>query len=159
MSSASPSEIQFWLEWAGARLLSIHINGTKPGQYRSFWPDYPDDAKTAYGYTNERFRIPSPNSSEISLMDEILQTILLTPVVVQRRIIGLRILIFPLSGRNLYSWTRIASIIHSERRAVKHQFEIGIKTITKNIPDEKVKNIRPSFDLAHYKPLDLHAIP
>ena len=144
-SSPSPAEVQFWLEWAGGKLLGTQVFGVWPQSYRSFWPDYPDEQHTAYGYTQEKLKLPSPGSNEIPLMDEILSLVLLTPVTVQRRIISARILVHPLNGRNLYSWVRIAETIHSERRAVKEQYRKGLGIIVGNVQDIVVIKVRAFF--------------
>lgn len=138
-------EIQSWLEWAGQSLLSLRVNGTRPSSYRSFWPDYPDDVHTAYGYSNTSIRAPSPGSQEIPLMDEILNLVSLTPVILQRRIINARILIRPLNGKYLYSWSRIALEIHLDRRAVKSQYNLGLQTIAGKIPDSTAQRFRSHF--------------
>ena len=95
--SLSPSELQSLLEWAGQKLLSLPVPKVKPSGYQSFWPDYPDDMNTAYGYTGIRFRPPRPSSDEIPIMDEILNLILLVDDPLIRKILQSRSLITTLS--------------------------------------------------------------
>ncbi len=110
-SSPSPLEIQSWLEWAGGRMLSIQVHGAWPSAYRSFWPDYPDDQITAYGYTPSRMRAPALNGSA-------------------------------LNNRHLYSWAKIAVLIHSERRAVKLLHKKGLETIAQSVPEPTLQHFR-----------------
>lgn len=138
----NPLEIQSWLEWAGGRMLAIQVHGAWPSSYRSFWPDYPDDQVTAYGYTPSRMHAPALNSSEVVLMDEILSLISLTPVILQRRILNARALVHPLNNRHLYSWATIAALIHSERRAVKLLHKKGLETIAQSVPTSALRYFR-----------------
>jgi hypothetical protein len=142
----TPSEIQSWLEWAGGRMLAVQVLGTKPQEYRSFWPDYPDDKFTAYGYTGLGLRIPSPSAPDISLMDEIFSLVLLTEVVLQRRVINARAMIHPLSGRPLYPWTKIAILVNSNYRTVKLIHKKGLETISARVPLPTVNYIRTGLD-------------
>lgn len=141
----NPSEVQSWLEWAGGRMLSIQVHGARPSSYRSFWPDYPDDQSTAYGYTPARMRAPSLNSSEVVLMDEILSLVSLTPNILQRRILNARALVHPLNNRHLYSWAKIAILIHSERRAVKLLHKRGLEILSQSVPSPVLYRVRSSL--------------
>ena len=138
----SPNEVRLWLEWAGERLLTLQVSGTKPQSYRSFWPDYPDDPNTAYGYTGLQLRTPSPSSPDISLMDEVLNLVLLTPIILQRRVINARALVHPLNGRHLYSWTKIAKLIHSTPWTVKDLHKRGLGIIAIKVSPSVVNHVR-----------------
>jgi hypothetical protein len=144
-NSPSPIEVQSWLEWGGERLLSLNVFGTKPSGYRSFWPDYPDDPHTAYGYTGETFRAPLPGANEISLMDEVLNLVLLIPNTHRRRIVNCRILIKPINGRHIYSWAKISAEVGSNPGMVKYQFKMGLINIVNNISEPKTVFIRSYF--------------
>lgn len=145
MNQITPDEVRLWLEWAGGKMLSIEVRNTRPGSYRSFWPDYPDDKFTAYGYSGERLYPGRPNSYEISLMDEVLNLVVLIPLPLTRRIINARSLVHPLNNRYLYSWSRIAEIIHSDRRMVKRQHRRGLEEISCAVGSEIVNRVRGSL--------------
>lgn len=141
----NPAEVQFWLEWAGQRLLSLDVGKIKPQQYRSFWPDYPDDKYTAFGYTGSRLRPASPSANEIPLMDDILNLVLLIPDITSRRVVNARCLIHPINNRYRYSWTKIAFILHTNRHSVKVLHQKGIKYIAGRVPDGLVYRLRQSL--------------
>ena len=142
MSVPSPDEVQLWLEWSGERLMALRVSGLHPQEFRSFWPQYADDPLTAYGYTSPRLRIPPPSAAEIPLMDEIIALILIIPDPIQRQILQARSLIRPLSGTYLYSWSKIARKIHSERRRVKVLHGQGLGVIAGATPCLQVEKIR-----------------
>lgn len=137
-----PSEVQSWLEWAGERLLALPVHGTHPASYRSFWPDYPLDVATAYGYTAACFHPPAPGKAEIPLIDEIYAIIALTPDHPQRRLLQARSLVAPLNGRYLYSWTKLAEVFHRDRRAVKRTHYSGLCVIAAQVPANSVARFR-----------------
>lgn len=141
----SPSEIQSWLEWAGGRMLAVQVCGTRPSSYRSFWPDYPDDSFTAYGYTNERLRLPSPSAPDISLMDEILSLVLLTPIILQRRVLNARAIVHPINGRHIFPWSKIAHLINSDYRSVVLTHKKGLEVIARETPLPAAHRIRSSL--------------
>lgn len=145
LSGLSPTEVKEWLEWAGAKLLSLRLASPAPSGYRSFWPDYPTDAAKAYGYTPNRLRASLPNSKEITLMDEILLLPSLVTDITVRRIINVRSLVAPVSNRNLYSWAKIAHLIHSSPRRVVILHRQGLREIALRVPQGKADAIRKSI--------------
>ena len=140
-------ELCEWLEWSGARLLSMSIRSPYPKNPGSAWPDYAQDATVAYGYTGERLRPALPNRFEIGLMDKILLLPNLIEDITTRRIISSRMLVAPVSNRYLYSWTKIAYILHTERRRVKTLYDKGLVEIATKAPQEKIDDIRHLFPL------------
>ena len=142
MAKLTPSEVQTWLEWAGERLLALPVNGTKPSSYRSFWPDYPDDPNTAYGYTGEKFRIPAPPPDQIRLVDDILALIILEPSKHKRRVLQARSMISPLNGRHLYSWGRISKLLCTSRYIVTAWHNQGLSHIALNASPHDVYRFR-----------------
>jgi len=149
--SVSHCEVQRWLEWAGGQILTMPVNGTRPQSYKSLWPDYPDEKHTAFGYTGNRLRPPTPQGYEIELMDEILALIHLVPNQTTRRVLQARSLVLPLNGRHLYSWSRIAQLIHSNRQSVAHWHRQGLGTIADRVEKADIGRFRNFFP----KPLDI----
>lgn len=141
----TPEEIQLWLEWAGEILLSLRVNGVYPQQFRSFWPDYPDDILTAYGYTPERTTRVVPSAQDVSLSDKVLGLIPLVLNTRTRRIIHMRSLISPIRSSHIYSWSRIAQILHSNRAEVKTQYDRGLAIVSSKISLSDVSYIRERF--------------
>lgn len=142
MTQASPEEIRTWLEWAGSKLLAMSISSPKPRGPHTSWPAFADDAKVAYGYTGERLRPPLPRSYEIELMDKILLFPMLIPDITVRRIVHSRALVTPVSNRYLYSWTKIAFMLHTDRRRVVRLHFSGLCEIERRLSPEKVDAVR-----------------
>lgn len=139
------AELCEWLEWAGSRLLALNVSSPRPASYRNFWPDIPGNAQVAYGYTAERLRPASPSSHEIVLMDTILALPSLIPDVLQRRIVASRSLVTPVSNRYLYSWTKIAALLHMERRTVTAHYLRGLRELNLRLEPSKRDAIRKTY--------------
>ena len=145
IASTDSIEIKEWLEWAGAKLLSLRLASPAPQGYRSFWPDYADEANKAYGYTGNRLRAGLPNSKEIALMDEILLLPSLITDITVRRIVNARALVAPVANRHLYSWTKIAHLLHSSPRRMVVLHRSGLREIASRVPQDKADAIRQSI--------------
>jgi hypothetical protein len=143
----SPEEIRAWLEWAGAKLLAMHISSPKPKGPHTAWPEFAQDSRQAYGYTNERLRAAIPRSHEIELMDEIQTLPALIDDITVRRIVNARSLVTPVANRYVYSWTKIAYMIHSDRRKVVRLHFSGLNEIAKKIPPEQTYAIKTSLSI------------
>lgn len=139
-------ELQLWLEWAGMRLLSLNLPSPYPQEPKVSWPAFAQDHRTAYGYTGERLRAARVSDREITLMDEILPLTALISDVNIRRIVNARLLVTPLSNRYLYSWNRIAFMLHTDRRRVARLFSKGLEEIVMRLCSEKVDAIRDTFE-------------
>ena len=124
---------------------------------RTFWPDYAQDKNTAYGYTDERLRAASPSGLEITLMDEILLLPEFIDDPLQRRIVGARSLVTPISQRHLYSWRKIAYMLHMDSRRVARLHHNGLGEIVECLPPKEgilyppIPNhpLHLTLDLAH----------
>lgn len=140
-------EIKTWLEWAGARLLSLNLASPLPKGPHVSWPAYAQDSRVAYGYTQERLRAAHVSSAEIKLMDELLILPSLIPDVLIRRIVNARILVTPVSNRYVYSWTRLAYMLHSDRRRVARLYDNGINEIARKLRRSQIDAFRKSFEV------------
>jgi hypothetical protein len=139
---ASPEELRTWLEWAGSKLLAMQISSPKPKGPHTSWPSFAQEAALAYGYTGERLRPALPRSQEIELMDKILLFPNLVTDITSRRIINSRSLVTPVSNRYLYSWSKLAFMLHMDRRRVIRLHFTGLCEIVSALPKEKVDAIR-----------------
>lgn len=124
-----PEEIQLWLEWAGRQSLSLGGRRPGPNGHKSNWPDFPDDKHTAFGYTQERLRPPTPNSKEIELIDEIFGLIHLVKRPDWRVVLQKRSLVLPLSYKYLWTWSKLAREFHHDRRTVQEWHFKGLEEI------------------------------
>jgi hypothetical protein len=148
----SISELTLWLEWAGSTLLSIGITSPLPRSPHVLWPDYPPEVKLAYGYSDERLRPIKSSAPEIQFMDELLLLPNLIRNVTERRIVNARLLVTPLSSRYLYSWTRLAIMLHMDRRGVAKLHEKGLREIIHKLDEKKIHTFRQKvnqFSLSH----------
>ena len=158
-SLATSDEIKQWLEWAGARLLSMpggHIGPKSPGVA---WPDYADDARTAYGYSPSAIRTERPNKDEIFFVDEILTLPHAIPDITRRRIVQSRSLVTPIAHRHLYSWTKLAKLLHTDRRTVANLYLRGLKEIIVRADQEKIRTINDFFATTYAQGLVLSDYP
>ena len=143
-----PLEVREWLEWAGQRLLSLRERSPAPQGYRSFWPNYADEAAKAYGYNANRLRAALPTGKEISLMEEVLDLVVLIPDITARRIVHSRALVAPVSGRYLLSWAKLAYALHSSPRRIVLLHRSGLREIALRVPAGKADAIRQSIGSA-----------
>ena len=141
----NPEEVKIWLEWASSKLLSMQISNPAPRAPGSGWPEIARDP-IAYGYSGEKLKPAYPRANEITLMDEILSLPSLIPDVTLRRVVNARSLITPVANRHVYSWNKIALMIHSDRRKAASLYEEGIKAIVSNLAPGKAYTIKQNFD-------------
>jgi len=139
---ASPLEVKGFLEWAGQRILSLPVKNIYPQTYRSFWPDFPQDVHTAYGYSNVRLRPPPPSKDEIPLIDEILGLIVMVPQERQRRILNARALVSPITGRYLFPWAKISFLLKADPRTIKGLHAKGLEFIARRVTESDVGRFR-----------------
>ncbi|MGH7067730.1 MAG: DUF6362 family protein [Acetobacteraceae bacterium] len=119
------------LEEAGATLLSLPAGaGPRTDVRASRWPVV-RAAVDAYGWSGARLRPAVPGASAISRMDEALGWISLIPQekYVLRRIVGARALVSPLTGKHLFSWRRLGTVLGADARAVQRWHAKGIAAI------------------------------
>jgi|HubBroStandDraft_2_1064218.scaffolds.fasta_scaffold123920_2 hypothetical protein len=145
----TPDEVREWLEWAGGMLLALGIPSPAPRGTHSAWPSYAQDATTAYGYSGERLRPSRPGSHDIELMDEILTLPSLAKTINTRRVLHSRALVTPIGQRYLYSWSKLAFMLHTSRFIVKRMHTNGLGEIVRAVPKAKAYAIRQSIAQAH----------
>ncbi len=138
-SFTTKEDIQALLEWAGIKLLSMPISGVGPKRFKSNWPDYFQDNKNIFNISSRPFRPVPPNGYEIDTLDKIFDLITLVDSPLHRRILQSRSLIVPLSGRNLYSWMDLATLLDLDRRTVKRYYFTALNQI---VIRSKISQIR-----------------
>ncbi len=110
------------LEDAGETLLRLPPSGWTTRLRTSTWKILPDaDAHTAPADTSARLRPPPPDAAAITRMDEALAWLTLIPddKYVMRRIVASRMLVSPLTGRHLYPWRRLGTLLGADHKAVQ----------------------------------------
>lgn len=131
-----------WLEWAGATLLSLGGSSPLPKGPRVLWPDFPQDATIAYGYSNERLRVPKSSAREIEAMDEILLLPNSIHNITTRRIVNARLLVTPVTSRYLYSWSKLSIMLHMDRRRIVAIHRRGLHEIISKTDAKKAYALR-----------------
>lgn len=117
------------LEEAGATMLAMPGRGYST-RLRQTRLDVVHTALEAYGWEGARLRPPAPTCAAVTRMDEAFGWILFIPDKqhVLRRIVGARALVHPLTGRYLYPWRRLGSLLGADHKSVQrwHGQAIGL---------------------------------
>jgi hypothetical protein len=149
----TPTELQIWLEWAGARLIAMPGPRIKPADPKVIWPDYEQEK---FEVTTFRGALPvravAPSSKEVPIVEEIL----LLPNVCEhsytRRVLHARSLVHPINGRYLYRWTRIAELLAVKTYTVRRWHKDGLLEVISKAPRDRVCRIAAfvsQFPLSH----------
>ncbi|MDR3525375.1 MAG: DUF6362 family protein [Acetobacteraceae bacterium] len=124
------------LEEAGTILLSLPHSGPST-RLRMSRHDVVHSAIEAYGWQSPdtRLRPAVPDSAQISRMDEAMGWIAIIPAdkYVLKRIVGARCLVGPLTGRHLYPWRRLASLLGADHKAIQRWHGQGIDLIVSGL--------------------------
>ena len=138
LAAARPQEpiydaevVQYRLEEAGATLLALPSKGCLPAGYRSNWPEVLVNAAEAYGYGPITIKAPVPSARKVTRMDEAFGWMKLVPEdrINHRRILLLRALTSPITGRHRHSWRSIGTMFGWDYRAVQRWHAEGISWI------------------------------
>jgi hypothetical protein len=120
------------LEEAGSTLLSLPETGFSPrmrtGALRAV-----HSAAEAYGWSTARLRPPVPSPDRISRMDEAFKWLGLIPDdrTVLRRLVSARCLVSPLTGKHLYAWRRLGTLVGADHKAIQRWHGEGIRLIVR----------------------------
>ena len=121
------------LEDAGRTLLSLPHTGWTT-RLRTSKLDILRAAAEAYGSEpGARLRPAMPSAAEVTRMDEAFAWLLLIPQdrYVLRRIVGARAMVSPLTGRHLYPWRRLATLLGADHKAVQRWHADGVAIIVR----------------------------
>lgn len=144
VAALQADELRLWLEWAGSMFLSMQLRSPLPRGAASSWPEYAQESIEAYGYTGERLRPAIPRGEEIALMDEMMKLPSLINDIHTRRIVNSRMLVRPISQRHLYSWSKLAFMLHTDPRKVVRLHTKGLEEIVTKLPAPQVYTFRRS---------------
>lgn len=132
MPEVTTAEVQSWLEWAGARLIAMPEPRIGPSNPHVLWPDYSQDQREISDFRGKlTLRAMAPTRDEVALVDRILGLPSVCELPNTRRIIQVRSLVHPINYRHLYSWARIARLMHTSTYSVKRMHAIGLDQIVK----------------------------
>lgn len=142
MAITSPEEVQTWLEWAGSRLIALPVPGLKPNEIKITHFEYSQDRFQILDFRGQLpLRAGAPSSAEIPIMDLILTLPALCAWQNHRRVLHLRALVHPISGRHLYTWAKLARKIACDPRTVKTWHRQALVEVTDKAPSETVCRI------------------
>lgn len=118
------------LEEAGATLLALPASGYTTGM-RCGWPDVVRSFWETYGQEAPPMRAPVPSATRIAAMEAALAWLRFIPADrhVLRRIVGLRMLVHPLTERHRHSWRQIARQVGASHEAVRYWHRDAIDLI------------------------------
>ncbi len=118
------------LERAGTALLALPGQGYST-KLRQTHFDILHAPLEAYGWDTTHVRCPRPTSEQITEMDEAFAWLALIPAeqYVLRRIVGARSLVHPITGRYLYPWRRLGSVLGADHKTVGRWHQQGIHLI------------------------------
>ncbi|MDE8347218.1 MAG: DUF6362 family protein [Acidocella sp.] len=118
------------LEEAGSTLLALPNTGYSP-HLRMMRYEVVHSALDAYGWQPAQVRQPHPTGAAIDRMDEALGWLAIIPEdrFVLRRILGARALTHPLTGRYLYPWRRLGTVLGADHKSVQRWHRDGLGLI------------------------------
>jgi hypothetical protein len=126
------------LEAAGACILALPRDKARGHVTSAVWRQIAPTAD-AYDFTDRRLRV-SVTSEQIGAMDEAFRWLALIPddKYLLRRIVAARALVNPLTGRNLFPWRRLATLIGTDHKAIQRWHAQGIDLIVRALAARRV---------------------
>lgn len=132
--------VVYRLEEAGRTLLALPSSKLVPAQMGAAWPEFPQAAISAYGYTPEAVRPPVPSSQAISRMDEAYCWIALLPRdrVNVRRTLLMRSLVSPRTDRHHWSWRTIGLALGVSHEITRRWHAMGVDMVVQALAGRPV---------------------
>lgn len=145
--SVDEGGLQFWLEWAGARLIAMPEPRTRPAEPKVIWPDYSQDRAEITDFRGRlSLRAVAPAKHEVAMVDKILLLPNVCALSNVRRVVQVRSLVHPINYRHLYSWVRISKLLHTSTYAVKKWHKNGLGEILTKTPCKQLAEIQTFMD-------------
>lgn len=140
----TPSVLNEWLEWAGARLIAMPGPREGPKPLRA--------AKWPFEYDQEKFqvlefrkglaaRMMAPTAKEIPVMDDILSLVNVCSIKDARRVIHYRLLMHPIKNTHLYRWPLVSEKVKINVSGVKRLHREGLQEICKKVQHQPIERI------------------
>ena len=146
VNDLSPSDLQTWLEWAGARLIAMPGGRIAPAQPHVIWPEYSQETFQVLQFRGGvPLRAAAPSSTEIPIVDEILTFPNVCERDYIRRTLHARSLVHPLNGRYLYKWSRIATLLDVKPTTVKVWHRNGLKEMAEKLEKSRICRVAAFF--------------
>jgi hypothetical protein len=130
------TDVQFWLEWAGARLIAMPEPRIKPAEPKVIWPEYNQDSREITNFRGRlSLRAAAPAKHEVAMVDKILLLPNVCALPNVRRVLHVRALVHPINYRHLYSWVRISKLLQTSPYIVKSWHRKGLnEVVTRTTP-------------------------
>jgi hypothetical protein len=146
------------LEAAGTALLGLQVKGIRPAGFRSNMPEVVHTLEESYGWeelTEADLPIPVPSARSITAMDEALAWVQAAiPLdtarpgsglkhayhggAVLRRLVLARSLVDPRTGRNVFSWRRLAKVFHCSPESARQWHARGLDLILAHLRRQRI---------------------
>ena len=135
---ADAKALELRLEEAGETLLLLPQRGYTTRLRTSTW-NVLDEATEAYATQPARLHLPVPSAAKITRMDEALSWLPLIPddKYVLRRLVASRMLVSPLTGRHLFPWRRLATLLGADHKAIQRWHGQGIDLLLSAVNKRK----------------------
>lgn len=143
MCDLTPTVLQTWLEWAGAKLIAMPGRREGPSGPKVIWPEYNRNTFEILKFRGTLSpRAAAPNKDEIDVVDKILLFPNVCSDPLTRRILHVRALVHPINGRHLYPWRRIGKLLRTDHKTVKRRHQHGLLEAVDKIPYVKVCEVK-----------------
>jgi hypothetical protein len=137
-----PDRLQLWLEWAGARMWALPVDGVWPQSFHVAWPEYNIELFQVLEFRARlALRAAAPSSAEIPIMDQILSLPALCRETERRRILHRRAIVHPIRNRHIYTWHRLARDFHKDPRSLRALHRRALDEVVGKIPRETLTSL------------------
>jgi len=138
--------VKLWLDWAGAKLISMPGQRSGPRAPHVIWPEYSRTAGEVTTFRNiPQLRANPPTGAEYQIIDLILDLPNVCDRLLVRRIVRCRSLTHPIRGNPLYNWTRISELLAVKTYTVKRLYNDGLAEIARKAKHDDVCRIAAFF--------------
>src|SRR6266576_2143840 len=143
MSVITATELNEWLMWAGARLLAMPTSRIKPAQPHVVWPEFSQDQSEILSFRGKLpLRAMAPAAEEITIMDLILTLPNICQRPMTRRVLNARSLVHPINSRHLFSWRKIALMIHLNSQTAKAIHTKGLEEVMRKADPKIIARLK-----------------
>lgn len=128
-------QVAEWLAEAADTLAALPATGTRPSTHCVKWPDVVFDPEDLDWFREMEAFMPPPTAEQIRRMDIALGWLSLIDAshIRLRRVINMRLIVHPISGRNRWGWEKIAGKLGVAEPTAKRWHRLGCEAIGKKI--------------------------
>lgn len=123
----------FALERAGATLLAMRTTSPLPAPYRCALPAVLRDVYDTWDWKEPASAVDNrpavPSAAAVTAMDRTFQWLAFIPPRTVRRIVAIRSLVHPLTGRHCVHWRALGKLLHCSHEAARGWHGGGVRMI------------------------------